>query len=174
MHFLYVTTADDLLFLQPRHGLYSLLPRRQFRRPVRICSIVPPTDVANQGMFGGAAGQAIDVPQGAAERAARSRQGIREINDVDIERDELAFEVTTLFGAPPIIPLEHNIEVEVLPNLDLIVSHGWDGHIDEAKAADDLKSFNERNDGRNPFMSDQHVVCDHTNNEEIAMILSAP
>jgi hypothetical protein len=51
--------------------------------------------------------------------------------------------------------------VEILPNLYLIVSHGWDGHIDEAKAADDLQSFNEKNYGRNPFLPDQHVVRDH-------------
>jgi hypothetical protein len=84
------------------------------------------------------------------------------------------FELAPLFGATPIIPLEPNVEVEILPNLYLIVSHGWDGHIDEAKAADDLQSFNEKNYGRNPFCLISTSSATTPDDEEIAMILGAP
>src|ERR1700726_1142760 len=117
------------------------------------------------------AGQSVDVLQGATRLTARRRKRVGKVDDFDAERREVALELVALFGAPPVVSLEQNIEAKILPDVDLVVRQRRDRGVDETNVADDLDPLGEGNHRRHPLVPDQYLVC-HDASDQILAVLS--
>jgi hypothetical protein len=118
-------------------------------------------------------GELLDILKGATQRAARGGERIREVDHFDPQRGKIAFERLALFSALPVAALEQDVESNILSGLDLVVRHCGQRRIDEAHTADDLEPFYERNNGCEPFVSNEHIVGHDAGDQIVAMLLGA-
>ena len=66
------------------------------------------------------------------------------IKSFTVKIDNSLLNSWALFGPMPIIAFEEHVEVQLPPDLDLVIGRGRVGGVHETDTADDLQTFGER------------------------------